>query len=94
VSEPAAPSEPPTHHEVEQAEPPAHEPPRRRSTVREPVPFSFDDAAPSHAEAAHAEPNPPPPVPAPAAPEASEQPQEDDGKPRRTGWWAKRMLGG
>ncbi len=92
LSEPAAPSEPPTHHEVAQAEPPAHELPRRRSTVREPVPFSFDDAAPSHAEAAHAEPNPP--APAPAAPEASEQPQEDDGKPRRTGWWAKRMLGG
>jgi ribonuclease E len=79
------------------------EPPRRRSTVREPAPFAFDDGASPLAQ-------PETPVgsaPAPAAtpepdkqpPQAEqepqpEQPQEDAGKPRRTGWWAKRVLGG
>jgi hypothetical protein len=30
----------------------------------------------------------------PAPPIAEEQPQDDAGKPRRTGWWSKRVLGG
>ena len=72
--------------------PPASEPPRRRSTVREPVPFPIDDEAPHYSS----------PAPAPGAaqpvtrpePETSDQSQEDDGKPRRTGWWGKRLLGG
>jgi len=90
--EPAAPPEPPPHHEVAHAEPPAPEPPRRRSTVREPVPFSFDEGASALAEPSA--PAPVAPAPAPAAPEAHEQPAEDASKPRRTGWWAKRVLGG
>jgi hypothetical protein len=33
--------------------------------------------------------------PAPPTPSgAEEQPQDDAGKPRRTGWWSKRVLGG
>jgi ribonuclease E len=75
--------------------PPAPEPPRRRSTVREPVPFISDEgpasyvapsAPPAEAPAVSAAPTPPP--------AAEEQPQEDAGKPRRTGWWSKRVLGG
>jgi ribonuclease E len=74
--------------------PAASEPPRRRSTVREPVPFPIDDEAPQY--------SPPTPVPSAAqpvtrpanAPETPDQSQEDDGKPRRTGWWGKRLLGG
>jgi ribonuclease E len=88
--EPATPHEPPTHQGAVHAEPPEPEAPRRRSTVREPVPFSFDEGT-----SALAEPSAPAPIaPAPAAPPAHEQPDEDAGKPRRTGWWAKRMLGG
>jgi ribonuclease E len=74
------------------AEPAAAEPPRRRSTVREPAPVAFDDGAAAPAEATM--PQPMTPAHAPAAPVAQEQPQESADKPRRTGWWAKRMLGG
>jgi ribonuclease E len=105
ASEPAAPTEPraesPTDQEVAQAEPAASEPPRRRSTVREPVPFSFDDgAAPLSESVPNLPPAEPAPAQAPAATEATggdaaaEAPQDFAGKPRRTGWWAKRMLGG
>ena len=57
--------------------------PKRRSTVREPAPFFSS------------EPNPvPPPRPQPEpAPPASEEAENAD-KPRRTGWWARRMGGG
>jgi hypothetical protein len=34
----------------------------------------------------------PEPQPAPQAPEPA--PAEEANKPRRTGWWAKRLLGG
>ncbi|HLH91681.1 MAG TPA: Rne/Rng family ribonuclease [Xanthobacteraceae bacterium] len=91
-SEPAAPTEPPTHHEAAHAEPAAHEPPRRRSTVREPAPLAFDEGASTFAQ-----PVPPPsaePAPAPAAAERHEPAADDAAKPRRTGWWAKRVLGG
>ncbi len=98
ASPPPTPPEPPTHHEVAPPEPPAaQEPPRRRSTVREPAPFSFDESGASPAEPVTV---PVASAPAPVAPEpakqppAGEQPQEDADKPRRTGWWAKRMLGG
>ena len=75
------------------SEPAADEPPRRRSTVREPAPIVSDDAAPSYLPPIA--PQPVAPAAAPAeTPQAQAQPQEDDGKPRRTGWWAKRMLGG
>jgi hypothetical protein len=64
--------------------------------VREPVPFAVDDGA-----ASYVAPSAPPPAaeaPSSVAPEArpqgDEPPQEEAGKPRRTGWWAKRVLGG
>jgi ribonuclease E len=89
-TESATPAEPPTHHEAAHAEPPAHEPPRRRSTVREPAPLAFD-----HGTSTLAEPTPPAePAPVPAVVEPQEQPADDPTKPRRTGWWAKRVLGG
>ncbi len=58
--------------------------PRRRSTVREPAPV-FGESAPAPIPA-------PPPAsePAPGVTSAS----DDAGKPRKTGWWAKRLLGG
>jgi ribonuclease E len=55
--------------------------------VREPAPV-FSGSAPVVTPM-------PAPQPAPsvtAAPEPA--PAEDAGKPRRTGWWAKRLLGG
>jgi len=74
--------------------PPASEPPRRRSTVREPVPFPIDDEAPQYSSP-HPTPGAAQPVTRPAsAPETPDPSQEDDGKPRRTGWWGKRLLGG
>jgi ribonuclease E len=96
--QPPTPPEPPPHHAVAPPEPPAPpESARRRSTVREPVPFSFDDGSDRLAEPVT---TPVTSAPAPVAPEPAkpppqgEQPQEDADKPRRTGWWAKRMLGG
>ena len=71
--------------------PPSFEPEqsRRRSTVREPAP-SFGEGAP----VAMPMPMPAPqPVPMPGPVEASPA-EEDSTKPRRTGWWAKRLLGG
>jgi ribonuclease E len=66
-----------------EAEPAA--PARRRSTVREPAPtFSSPVVTPMPA---------PQPMPS-AAPAPEPAPVEDAGKPRRTGWWAKRLLGG
>ncbi len=55
--------------------------PRRRSTVREAAPV-FGDSAPA-------------PIPAPAAEPAPvvTSAAEDASKPRKTGWWAKRLLG-
>lgn len=57
--------------------------PRRRSTVREPAPTSFGDL-------------PPMPVPPPqpdSTPVVVESSGGDEAKPRRTGWWAKKLLG-
>jgi ribonuclease E len=58
--------------------------PKRRSTVREPAPvFSSGQGFTA----------PPPPQPGePTAPSAEES-ADDEGKPRKTGWWAKRLLG-
>ncbi len=68
----------------------APEPPRRRSTVREPAPI-FGSSAPVAMPAPMPAP-PPPPAPAPVVAESSTS--DDANKPRRTGWWAKRLLGG
>ena len=73
---------------AEFAAPPAAEPQRRRSTVREPAPV-FGEGAPVVTPM----PAPQPPTP-PATIVTSTAESEDESKPRRTGWWAKRMLGG
>jgi len=62
------------------------EPPRRRSTVREPAPVFSHRAEVS-------QPAMTPAVTAEAA-SASSGESEAASKPRRTGWWAKRLLGG
>jgi ribonuclease E len=64
------------------------EAPRRRSTVREPAPIYASGAAITPPSL---EPQPAP-QPAPAAIESVSS--DDAAKPRRTGWWAKRLLGG
>jgi ribonuclease E len=70
------------------AEPPPaaeREPQRRRSTVREPAPV-FTGGAPVM---------PPMPAPIPAAtPIVTSTADGDTAKPKRSGWWAKRLLGG
>ncbi len=83
---PAAPAAPVAQ---QQAPVPAEQPaPRRRSTVREPAPV-FGDSAPAATPAPAPAPVPEPAPATLAAPEA-----DDAAKPRRTGWWAKRLLGG
>jgi ribonuclease E len=62
---------------------PAPEAPKRRSTIREPAPTFLGGEAPSPSPRAE---------PAQATPEPSDS--EDAGKPRKTGWWAKRLMGG
>src|SRR5262249_51533194 len=68
---------------------PAAEPPRRRSTVREPAPFVIGSG-----EAPVAVPTPraslPEEPPTPIDPGAAEA----DSGPRRTGWWSRRLMGG
>ena len=78
----AAPAPPPA------AEAPA-ESPRRRSTVREPAPVFGAGAAPPLETPPAPPPNPPPAVTT-SVPDAT----ESENRPRRTGWWAKRLLGG
>jgi ribonuclease E len=58
----------------------AAEPPRRRSTVREPAPV-FSGSAPI------VTPMPPP------APVVISTADADANKPKRSGWWAKKLLG-
>ena len=67
------------------------EPPRKRSTVREPAPGAGSVSSNAMAAAiAISEVTPPPPDPAPT----TESPSgETSDKPRRTGWWGKRLLG-
>jgi ribonuclease E len=68
--------------------PAAPEAPRRRSTVREPAPQALDHegdvATPSFT-----------PQPAPAVePVVSSSTEDERGdRPRRSGWWSKRVLG-
>jgi ribonuclease E len=62
--------------------------PRRRSTVREAVTFPVESSgvtSPVPGEAG---------MPAHGPEPAHEPASEDTSKPRRTGWWAKRLLGG
>jgi len=61
--------------------------PRRGSTVREPAPTSFALGAFAPRAA------PLPPVEPPPEPSAAAAPSEDMSRPRRAGWWSKRLLG-
>jgi ribonuclease E len=64
----------------------ASEPPRRRSTVREPVTQVLRDEGPASA--------PPSPSPMPAEPVVSSPAESESAdRPRRSGWWSKRVLG-
>jgi hypothetical protein len=63
--------------------------PRRGSTVREPAPTSFSFGG------AFSGPAPVPPAP-PSTSESSAESgaeSEDSARPRRAGWWSKRVLG-
>jgi ribonuclease E len=74
-------------------EPPAQaDQPRRRSTVREPAPF-FAGQAPLQAPPTPAD-ETRAPEPGPAAP-SPDRPAETESadRPRRTGWWARRVAG-
>jgi ribonuclease E len=69
------------------AAPPAQEPRRRRSTVREPAPISASQEAPQPATT--------PPSPSAAQPVITELGEsEDTNRPRRSGWWSRRSAGG
>jgi hypothetical protein len=71
-------------------EPAPQEPPRRRSTIREPAPMF--SSGPMSEVAPPAPPPPPLPEPAPAVtiPEPAAPSGEVEAKPRRFGWWNKR----
>jgi ribonuclease E len=92
---PAAPeaSEPPPASADARAEPAEPEAPRRRSTVREAVPFATDEGSASYV-APSAPPAPSPAATEPAPAQDAGEPQDGAAKPRRTGWWGKRVLGG
>jgi ribonuclease E len=84
---PAAADAEPQAAEPDVSEPTAPEAPRRRSTVREPAP-----------QALHEEANSPPPSFTPPAPSiepvvSSSEESESGDRPRRSGWWSKRVLG-
>jgi ribonuclease E len=90
----AAPTEPPPSAEpadfaTAQAPPPPAqpEPPRRRSTVREPVPTATASEAPQPAPT-----QPASPAPQPVVTEVGES--ESTERPRRSGWWSRRIAGG
>ena len=69
------------------AEPAAPQAPRRRSTVREPVP----QAAPEDASSPPQSFAPPAPSIEPAV--SSSEETETGDRPRRSGWWSRRVLG-
>jgi hypothetical protein len=76
-------NQPPVSAPEPQAAPPAPvepEPPRRRSTIREPAPIAIAGAPPPA-------PSPPPPTPI-----VSSTASDEARQPKR-GWWAKRLLG-
>jgi ribonuclease E len=84
--EPGPPAAPPVP--VPAPEPPAAEPYRRRSTVREPAPYLIGSG-----EAPVAPPPAAAPMPSAESEVVTEQPSAAN-QPRRTGWWARRLLGG
>ncbi len=61
---------------------PEGEPPRRRSTIREPAPTSASSPAPAAMPS-------PAPTPAPVV----SSPQGSEAAPPKRGWWGKRMMG-
>jgi ribonuclease E len=77
----------PPHPQTPLSEAPAPEPPRRRSTVREPAAF------PTNGGSSGSTPAPAPTEAAPDAPVPDHQADVENDKPRRTGWWAKRLMG-
>jgi ribonuclease E len=90
VPSPAKPSRHAEHAQPPSAEPAVaestpSEPPRRRSTVREPAPGAQveDVVAPTATDA------PPPPTVEPVV----SSPAQSDDRPRRSGWWSWRALG-
>ena len=83
--EPVARETPPAHADAAPVPLPA-EPPKRRSTVREPAPM-FSSGAMSDVHPAAPEPTPAPPEPAAAETPAA---TAADAKPRRFGWWSRR----
>jgi ribonuclease E len=85
----ARPAEPPEVATAQELPPPAQpEPPRRRSTVREPAPTAV---APSEAPPAPST-QPASPTPQPVITESGETESAD--RPRRSGWWSRRFAGG
>ena len=66
----------------------ASEPPRRRSTVREPASQAWRDDATSPAPSFT-----PPSVPSVEPVVSSPAESDDSDRPRRSGWWSKRVLG-
>ncbi|MFD2182073.1 Rne/Rng family ribonuclease [Rhodoplanes azumiensis] len=73
--------------------PAAAEPPRRRSTVREPVSVVLGGNGPSFSNG-DVTPRPVEPAPTPDTPAVAESsPESESAKPRRTGWWARKLLG-
>jgi len=67
-----------------------HERPRRKSTVREPAPVSFGG---EHGTAAPTPPQAPQPAEAPQPVVISPEPADEADRPRRSGWWSRRVLG-
>jgi ribonuclease E len=66
----------------------APERPRRRSTVREPVPMSLGESTGEVPVASQA-----PPMELPQPVISSTADHEDAERPRRSGWWSRRALG-
>jgi ribonuclease E len=64
--------------------------PRRRSTVREPAPIFGENTT---AVTPMPAPQPPPSAPMPTL-DSPGSAESEEARPRRTGWWAKRLLGG
>jgi ribonuclease E len=85
-------SAPPVPESGNEPEPP--EPPRRRSTVREPAPvFGPSSAPPSAPPAAPEEPLQSTSAAAQRREEQTATEEEDAGQPRRSGWWSRRIAG-
>jgi len=66
-------------------------PSRRRSTVREPAPVAANGAVASESAVTVAAPVVPPPEPVVIVSSSSDTAEAD--RPRRVGWWSKRVLG-